>query len=185
MDYGKVEYYYETASTYLNNSIETNIGIEVILFFTLIAFIISVVMQKKIAIKGTLLVFIYVIFYNYFFANTNPRTIQKLLDDNHYNTVLGEIKNYRAMPKSGHDTESFDVNGTHFQFGYTGNYPTEETMFFNFTKNRNGPITHNGQKVRIDYIKAGVSKLCLPFITQCILFNELSENKIIKMWVYN
>jgi len=57
MDFEKVEYYYETASKYLNNSIETNVGIEVTLFFTLIAFFISVVFQKKNCNKRYIVIF--------------------------------------------------------------------------------------------------------------------------------
>jgi len=79
----------------------------------------------------------------------------------------GIIRNFHAMPKGGHEAEYFDVNDTHFEILFTGDYPNSKTLFYTLTKNRNGPIQKNGQKVKIHYIIVG------------------GENKIIKMWVYN
>jgi len=78
----------------------------------------------------------------------------------------GKIENFHAMPKWGHDREYFDVNGTHFEILYTGDYPNSKTLFYTLTKHRNGPIQRNGQKVKIHYITID------------------GQNKIIKLWVY-
>jgi hypothetical protein len=82
-----------------------------------------------------------------------------------YQVEEGKIYNFKPMPKSGHGQESFEVNGKYFSIGYTGNYPKTKTLFYTLTKNRNGPIKKNGQKVKIFYI------------------DILGKNKIIKMWI--
>ena len=91
--------------------------------------------------------------------------IVKALKNNTYSITEGYIKNFHAMPKGGHDIERFDINGTHFELLYSGNYPGTKTLFYTLTKNRNGPIHGNGDKVKIYYI------------------SDNGENKIIKMWI--
>ena len=91
--------------------------------------------------------------------------IQNIISSNTFFTIEGEIKELHIMPKSGHDKESFKINNEYFEISYTGNYPKKRTIYYTLTKNRNGPIKYNGQKVRIDYIKID------------------GKNKIITMWV--
>ena len=114
---------------------------------------------------------------------TTQKEIIKALKNKTYSTTEGYIKNFHAMPKSGHDAESFNVNGIHFEILYTGNFPNAKTQFYTLTKNRNGPIKKNGQKVKIYYIKDSLPKICIPFTKKCIIFNKNQENKIIKMWL--
>ena len=82
-----------------------------------------------------------------------------------FNIVEGYVENFHAMSKGGHDIEKFDVNGTHFEILYTGNYSGTKTLFYTLTKNRNGYIQNNGDKVKIYYI------------------TDNGKNKIIKMWI--
>ena len=139
---------------------------------------------KKISIF-LIVAFSGMIVYGEYSGYITKKKVQEAFQKGTYNIVEGKIENFYAMPKSGHDTERFDVQGVHFEIIYTGNKPTNKTLFYTLTKNMNGPITHNGQKVKLYYIKAGAFDLCLPFLSHCLEFNRATENKIIKMWVYD
>ena len=115
----------------------------------------------------------------------DTKTVKLAFKNKSYKVVEGLIEGFHAMHKSGHESEYFDVNGTYFAIVYSGDYPDEKTLFYTLTKNRNGPITKNGQRVKIYYIQEELPTFCIPFLEECIVFNEGRENKIIKMWVYN
>ena len=64
-----------------------------------------------------------------------------------YQIVEGYVENFHPMPKEGHDTESFTVNGVLFEYGYTA------TFGYHKAKVDGGVITGNGQHLRIGYTK--------------------------------
>jgi len=101
-----------------------------------------------------------------------------------YLVVEGTVHKLDPMPKGGHKSENFEVNGVFFKILYTGNYPSEKTLLYTLTKLRDGPIQKNGQHVKIYYIEDELTTICIPFTGRCITFNEAQKNKIIKMWVY-
>lgn len=119
--------------------------------------------------------------YNYY---KNNKDVSSAFKNRTYKQVEGNIKNLYAMQTSGHETEKFDVNGVHFEIVYTGDYPNTKTLFYTLTKNRDGPIQKNGQRVKIYYIEDELTTICIPFTGRCITFNENQKNQIIKMWVY-
>jgi len=84
-----------------------------------------------------------------------------------YMVTEGMVDKLDPMPKGGHKIESFEVDGVLFKLSYTGNYPTEKTLVYTLTKNRNGPIQQNGQYVKVYYI------------------SHNGNNEIIEMWVYD
>ena len=99
-----------------------------------------------------------------------------------YLVIEGKIEKFNPMHKSGHGVEEFDINGTHFEIGYTGDYPKTKTMFYTLTKNRNGPIYKNGQEVKVHYVHDN-SEWCTLFFSKCGEINNGNENKIVKLWV--
>ena len=70
--------------------------------------------------------------------------------------VEGEVEEFHAMPKEGHDVEHFSVDGIYFEYsGYVkGTYFSHSSCF-------GGPINKNGQFVRLTYItnSAGQNKI--------------------------
>ena len=104
--------------------------------------------------------------------------LKNTLKNKTYKVVEGVIHNFQPMPYSGHQNESFEVNGIRFEYSnYTGN-----NYFFKNTKSHNGPIKEEGQKVKIYYLEQSpVKKICIPILPECIEFNT-SGNKIIKLY---
>lgn len=62
-----------------------------------------------------------------------------------YNAVEGFVENFHPMPKEGHDSESFSINGIPFEYGYTISFG------YHKVKSDGGVITGNGQHLRIGY----------------------------------
>jgi len=93
--------------------------------------------------------------------------VEQSIKNETYSIVEGSIENYHEMPLNGHDTERFRVKNVNFSIRYTGTNINEKTLFYEYTKNRGGPIVKNGQKVKIHYIE------------------NRWENKIIKLRVYD
>jgi hypothetical protein len=60
--------------------------------------------------------------------------------------VEGQVENFHPMPRTGHDTERFTVNGVLFSYS-----DAELTPGFNQTSSHGGPI-REGLDVRIHYI---------------------------------
>ena len=102
--------------------------------------------------------------YDYIIVN------QKYKNDN-YSTIQGKIENFHPMPASGYDHESFTLNGTHFEYSdfnvaYHG---------FNNAASLGGPLTHNGQEVRLGYITHVYEGRTEDFETNIIVKIELKE----------
>ena len=64
-----------------------------------------------------------------------------------YTTVEGKVEHYHPMPATGHDVESFDVNGVHFEYS-----DFVVTMGYNNAASRGGAIRKD-MYVRIGYYK--------------------------------
>lgn len=84
---------------------------------------------------------------------TLPSTIStrtktnRIFENKEYQVVEGVIDNFHPMPQSGHDMESFTVNGVYFKYSdYVIHYG------FNNTASHGGPLKSNGQQVRLSYI---------------------------------
>jgi hypothetical protein len=76
-----------------------------------------------------------------------------------YSTVEGTVTNFHPMPYSGHQDETFSVNGVQFSYSDYVLIPC-----FNNTASHGGPV-HEGLRVRIAY--SG----------NCILKLEVSRNR--------
>jgi hypothetical protein len=63
--------------------------------------------------------------------------------------VTGKVERFHAMPASGHDVESFTVNGVYFSYS---NYIV--TSGYNNAVSHGGPPL-SGRRVRIEYITRG------------------------------
>lgn len=155
----------------------------------LFVFIVMFILLKKRNDGKKFIVVVFILFltmsaYGIFERYTNKKLVREALINKSFKYVEGSIENLHIMPKSGHDLEWFDVNGTHFEIVYTGDFPNAKTLFYTLTKNRNGPLRKNGQRVKIYYIEDTLDTVCIPFTDKCITFNENQKNKIIKMWVY-
>lgn len=72
---------------------------------------------------------------------------KQIFENKEYKVVEGQIENFHPMPHSGHDMESFTVNGVYFEYSdFVVHYG------FNNTASHGGPIKRNGQQVRLSYI---------------------------------
>lgn len=75
---------------------------------------------------------------------------KRIFENKEYKVVQGRIQNFHPMPYSGHDVESFSVNGVYFEYSdYMLVYG------FNNTVSHGGPLKGNGQQVRLSYITVG------------------------------
>jgi hypothetical protein len=80
---------------------------------------------------------------------SRERNFKNLIESKKYLTTEGEIKDFSPISENGHNKESFSVNGIRFE--YSDNVVIKG---FHQTSRNNGPLTRNGQKVRIAYIIA-------------------------------
>ena len=80
----------------------------------------------------------------------NQRKTKRIFENKEYKVVEGKIEGFHPMPYSGHDVESFTVNGVYFEYSdYMRVYA------FNNTSSHGGPLKRNGQQVRLSYITVG------------------------------
>lgn len=79
------------------------------------------------------------------FQISNQQHYQQVLAQGEALVVEGPIEHFHPMPKQGHDTEHFIVNGVYFS--YTD---FSVTSAFNNTSSHGGPLTE-GMTVRISY----------------------------------
>lgn len=80
-----------------------------------------------------------------------------LYEQGEYETIEGAIENFVPMPYEGHMHESFSVNGISFDYSdFNSTYHG-----FNNTKSHGGPISGNGQQVRIGYVTKGEQNVIL------------------------
>ena len=78
-------------------------------------------------------------------SNTN-----KMYENREFQIVEGVVEKFHPMPYSGHEQESFIVNGVYFEYSdFLVHYA------FNNTASHGGPIYKNGQQVRLSYINSG------------------------------
>ena len=80
-----------------------------------------------------------------------------------YLIVEGYVENFHPMPKEGHDTEEFDLNGVHFEYSDF----TVQQGYHN-ALSHGGVITGDGQHLRIGYI-----------IMESATGNQMLENVIV------
>lgn len=152
---------------YESSNMEINfifIFIALLAIIIIVYYIFRIEIQKKI-ISTIIIFFISFSIYGIYKKAQSSEFIQESIRLHNHEVVEGKIEKFHIMPLFGHDLESFEVNDKFFEIVYTGNYPNTKTLYYTLTKNRKGPITHNGQKVKIYYL------------------NINDENKIIKMWV--
>ena len=75
-------------------------------------------------------------------------TYKELLETNQVEIVEGEVENFHAQPKEGHDSEHFEINGVNFVYS---NFIVSNG--YNKPKCYGGVISGDGQKLRIKYIQ--------------------------------
>lgn len=78
---------------------------------------------------------------------SSQQKTKEIFENKEYKTVEGKIENFNPMPYEGHAVESFTVNGVYFEYS---DYILWDA--FNNTASHGGPITNNGQLVRLSYI---------------------------------
>ena len=78
---------------------------------------------------------------------SKERNFDSLIESKNYLIIEGETENFIPMSKDGHKKEKFSVKEIQFEY-------SDYIMIkgFHRTSLNNGPITRNGQKVRISYI---------------------------------
>lgn len=153
---------------YKSNIYEMNmvfVSLIIVVLCVLLYFTLLMQRRREKIIAFVIVVFIFSLLYGEVEKKIISNNIQNIISLNTFFTLGGEVKELHIMPKSGHDKESFKINNEYFEMSYTGNYPKKKTLYYTLTKNRNGPIRYNGQKIKVYYIKI------------------YGENKIIQMWI--
>lgn len=87
---------------------------------------------------------------------SNDRDFRKVIESKNYNIAEGETENFSPMSQGENGKESFTVDGIPFEYC---DYIVRKG--FNKTSINNGPITKNGQKVRISYYTLDTENLIL------------------------
>ena len=83
------------------------------------------------------------------YSGVNEANLYKdLLDNGKVYVIEGLVENYHCPPKSGHDTERFDINGEHFEYSYY-----EIRNGYHKPASNGGVITKDGQHLIIKYIE--------------------------------
>ena len=95
----------------------------------------------------------------------------ELYKNNKFKTIEGKIENFDPMPKAGHKHESFTINGVYFE--YSDYYLAYHG--FNNTASHGGPITHNGQELRLGYVTHTYHGRTKDFETNIIVKIELKK----------
>ena len=68
--------------------------------------------------------------------------------------VTGYVENYHPMPASGHDMESFEIDGVSFSYS---NFVLQTG--YHCAASWGGVITHNGQHLKVQYIQVEEEKI--------------------------
>ena len=71
-----------------------------------------------------------------------------ILQNNQAKVVEGIVEKYHAMPREGHDSEHFEINGIYFEYS---NFETING--YNTPACRGGVIKENGQHLKIKYVE--------------------------------
>jgi hypothetical protein len=77
---------------------------------------------------------------------SDEKDFRKRIEDKSYYVLEGEVENFSPRSEDGHNKEKFSVDGIQFEYSDNG-----IIKGFHQTSRNNGPITRNGQKVRISY----------------------------------
>jgi hypothetical protein len=88
-----------------------------------------------------------------FFLVSRDYAASQELERGNCSVVEGVVENFHPMPKSGHDTERFEVNGVHFSYSDYVMSPG-----FNNTASHGGPI-RDGLQVRICHNSGDILRL--------------------------
>ena len=80
------------------------------------------------------------------------RHIQKAFTEHSYSVSEGVVSDFIPMPPKGHGTESFVVNGVHFEYGSGWGSTT-------FNSEWNKGFIHNGVEARITYVGTEIIKV--------------------------
>ena len=82
--------------------------------------------------------------------------IKNVYKNEKYQIIEGMVESFDPMPIDGHKNESFCLQKTCFE------YSDFDTPFrFKNTKSHGGPITHNGQRLRLSYINRNGENIIL------------------------
>lgn len=77
----------------------------------------------------------------------NRNKTKEIYENKEYKIIEGVIENFHPMLNSGHNSESFNVDGVYFEYSdFLLQYE------FNKTASHGGPLKRNGQEVRLSYI---------------------------------
>ena len=72
--------------------------------------------------------------------------LSDILYSNDCQTVEGIVEDFSPMPRGGHASESFEINGVYFEYSqYDGGVAYNDTYYYN------GVIKNNGQRLKIAY----------------------------------
>lgn len=82
-----------------------------------------------------------------------------MLENNQVLVVEGYVEEYHAMPREGHDTERFKINGVFFEYS---NF--EVSNGYNTPACYGGVIKQNGQHLKIKYIVDEVGENIILYI---------------------
>jgi hypothetical protein len=143
--------------------------ISIVAFVILILLITNLKTIKEIPHKvyyKIFVVFISFLFLIMLYDIYNIYITNRAIKDKTYRTIEGKVKNLILMGKKHSRIEAFEINNIYFEILYPGRSINQESLFYEYVKEKGGPIHKNGQKVKIHYIALN------------------GENKIIKMWVY-
>ncbi len=77
-----------------------------------------------------------------------------------YEIVEGYVENFHAMPKEGHDSERFSINGIWFQ------YSSPISIGYHKPRFEGGVITGDGQHLKIGYVSHGWLGNVIVYIEQ-------------------
>ena len=87
--------------------------------------------------------------------------MREILDNDQALVVEGIVENYHAMPKEGHDTERFEINGVFFEFT-----SYEVINGYNTPACDGGVIKENGQHLKIKYFDDGSGRNIILYIEE-------------------
>ena len=85
--------------------------------------------------------------------------MKSILKNNEALIVEGYVEQYHAMPREGHDTEHFEINGVYFE--YTN---FELSNGYNTPACYGGLIKENGQHLKIKYIVDDIGNNIILYI---------------------
>lgn len=164
------------------------------IFFVTIIFVLYRWRKKLHGIQKTLssmlIVILLLFIYGTLSAIPEVENIKDAIKNKTYYILEGNITNFHAMSNKNHNSEMFTINNVKFYVHFPSDQVNESTSYYGLTKNKGGPIVKNGQKIKVHYIKYPLSRLCIPVVNKCIIFNQEHnnqeyDNRIIKMWIHD